>query len=68
MDAIYEHLSRATTPPLPVFSAVDLERLPFHWHFHPEYELTLISSGRGRRHVGDHVDAFGPGDLVLDPA
>jgi AraC-like DNA-binding protein/mannose-6-phosphate isomerase-like protein (cupin superfamily) len=37
----------------------------FHWHHHPELELTLIISGAGLRHVGDSVLPFGPGDLCL---
>ncbi len=39
--------------------------IPFEWHHHPEFELTLTLNSRGRRFVGDHVGSYDDGDLVL---
>lgn len=35
------------------------------YHFHPEYELTYIRSGKGKRYVGTNMQNFYPGDFVL---
>jgi AraC-like DNA-binding protein len=35
------------------------------WHFHPEYELHLVTATEGTRYVGDHIGPFAVGDLVL---
>ena len=43
----------------------ELEAIPFIWHYHPQFELTLTVNARGQRYIGDHVGDFEPGDLVL---
>jgi AraC-like DNA-binding protein len=39
--------------------------IPFQWHHHPEFELTLTLNSRGQRFIGDHIGEYGDGDLVL---
>ena len=36
-----------------------------NWHFHPEFQISLIVEGKGTRFVGDHVETFEEGDLVI---
>ena len=36
-----------------------------HWHFHPEYEIMLLENGTGTRYVGDNIQNFHPGEVVL---
>jgi AraC-like DNA-binding protein len=44
-----------------------VEEIPFEWHHHPEYELTLTLNSRGWRFIGDHIGQYQAPDLVLVP-
>ena len=35
------------------------------WHYHPEYEIHLVAATSGTFYIGDHVGAFGPGQLIM---
>ena len=48
-----------------LFRKFDNSAFDAPYHFHPEYELTYILDGSGKRYVGSHMEDFAPGDLVL---
>ena len=37
----------------------------FIWHYHPEYEITFVERGSGKRLVGDNISTFKKNDLVF---
>lgn len=34
-------------------------------HYHPEFQLTLITEGVGTFFIADHIERFGPGDIFI---
>lgn len=61
--------AREVVPTDPRLSARwHMHGVPSHfsrWNYHPEYEVHLIRSGTGRYIVGDHIDTFSAGQVVL---
>jgi len=48
-----------------LFRKFDYCKLDVEWHSHPEYEITFIKQGSGKRIIGNHVSSFKSGDLII---
>ncbi|HEY2581221.1 MAG TPA: AraC family transcriptional regulator [Mucilaginibacter sp.] len=65
MNARYEDLNALKgTESFRAFR-LEVPNFEFNWHYHPEYEITLIENGKGKRLVGDSYEDFEAGDLVM---
>ncbi len=64
MQAVHERIQTSENSSFRCFS-IELAEFKFLWHFHPECELTLITEGRGKRYIGDSIEEYEAGDLVL---
>ncbi|MCE1199316.1 MAG: cupin domain-containing protein, partial [Marinilabiliales bacterium] len=42
-----------------------LPRFHLEYHFHPEYELKYVIESKGKRFIGDTIENFQEGDLIL---
>lgn len=66
MKPAYEHVEFGEDCSVRVYHR-RLPRIPFEWHHHPEYELTLTMNSHGKRYIGDSVSDYEAEDLVLVP-
>ncbi len=65
MKADYQHLDLLAENNLIRAFWIDVPSFGFHWHYHPELEITCVRQGRGTRMVGDNVSPFSSGDFVF---
>lgn len=66
MKPAYEHVEFGDDLSVRVYHR-RLPRIPFEWHHHPEYELTLTLNSHGKRYIGDSIADYVDEDLVLVP-
>lgn len=64
MKPVLEYLPREEEESF-VVKFFDYDYYPTPWHYHPEYELVLVTESTGKRFIGDNIQSFGPGDLAL---
>lgn len=64
MKPVLEYLPKDATESF-VVKFFDYGYYPTPWHFHPEYEIVLVTESTGKRFIGDNICHFGPGNLAL---
>lgn len=64
MKPVLEHLPLEAEESF-VCKYFDYDYYPTPWHFHPEYELVLVTESTGKRFIGDNMSNFKPGDLAF---
>ena len=64
MKPALEHLPRDKDHSF-VVKSFDYHYYPTPWHYHPEYEIVLVTESTGKRFIGDHISDFTPGNLAF---
>ncbi len=64
MEPLYQHIY---LPAQESYNLIYVNRPHFivPWHFHPEIEIMLVLEGEGTRIVGDSIENYSCGDLVI---
>jgi len=65
MKLLFEKLTTPTDASWAMLNRRLETEIPFQWHHHPEFELTLTLNSRGQRYVGNSIEPYDDGDLVL---
>ena len=64
MKPVLEYLPRAATESF-VVKFFDYHYYPTPWHYHPEFEIVLVTESTGKRFIGDQITDFAPGNLAF---
>ena len=64
MKPALEHLPREKDHSF-VVKFFDYNYYPTPWHYHPEYEIVMVTESTGKRFIGDHISDFKPGNLAF---
>jgi AraC-like DNA-binding protein len=64
MKPVLEHLPKHAEESF-VVKDFSYNYYPTPWHFHPEYEIVLVTESTGKRFIGDNISNFRTGDLAL---
>ena len=64
MKPVLEHLPKENEESF-VVKYFDYSSYPTPWHYHPEYELVLVTESTGKRFIGDNITNFAPGNLAF---
>ena len=65
MKADFQKISNQTDINSFVDFRVKANAFGFHWHYHPEIEICYVIKGSGHRMIGESIEDFSAGDLVL---
>ena len=64
MKPALEHLPKEKDESF-VVKFFDYNYYPTPWHYHPEYEIVMVTESTGKRFIGDHISDFSPGNLAF---